>query len=103
MARKKKNQNAEVDFEARIKRSQDCDESPEGVTLHMVRTPYNTWGCYIDGTLAEWGGGVMTAKQILRALAGRGVTHEYHVEVARLPEDMFPRDFEDLEIVSDDL
>lgn len=79
--------------------TQECEPVVEtGVELTMVRTPFNTWGCYIDGTLAEWGGGEMLAKQILRALAGRGVAAEHHVTVTRLPDSgEFPRSLEDLE------
>ncbi len=57
--------------------------------LVMVTTLHNAWACYLDGELRNWGGGQMSARELLKALDGRGVASEHWVEFDDVTE--FPR------------
>lgn len=112
MGRKRKLSVPAAEFEARLARAAgqhdpECvcnshdepdtaipveSKRPTSVKLTMVLTPFNTWACYIDGTLAEWGGDQMTASQLLRVLDGRAVEAAVTISVPQLPDSgEFPR------------
>lgn len=59
------------------------------VEMFMTETDSGAWACYLDGALVSWGGGEMTAKELLNVLQGRGVRSMVTVDLG----DYTPPDF----------
>ncbi len=46
---------------------------PESVDLTMINIDSGAWACYLDDQLVAWGGGEMTASELISALRGRAI------------------------------